>query len=102
MADRSRTNSSSLGRPVPRKNRWLPIGIGLGAVRVTALLLLVYGKQSISLLPLVFLLYPEALLLKTDVAWTPGNVIGFATLLMIGSSLLTGLAAFIFHFSRRK
>ena len=87
---------------MPRKNRWLPIGIGLGAVRVTALLLLVYGKQSISLLPLVFLLYPEALLLKTDVAWTLGNVMGFATLLMIGSSLLTGLAAFILHFYRSK
>ena len=86
---------------MPRKNRWLPIGIGLGAARVSALLLLVYGKQSISLLPLVFLLYPEALLLKTDVAWTAGNVMGFATLLMIGSSLLTGLAAFILHFSRR-
>ncbi len=94
--------SNSPGVPVPRKNRWLPIGIGLGAVRVSALLLLVYGKQSISLLPLVFLLYPEALLLEADVAWTPGNVMGFATLLMIGSSLLTGLAAFILHSSRRE
>ena len=69
---------------------------------MSALLLLVYGKQSISLLPLVFLLYPEALLLNNDVAWTAGNVIGFATLLMIGSSLLTGFGAFMLRLSGRE
>jgi hypothetical protein len=65
-------------------------GIPLAAVRVSALLLLVWleqtGRQTISALPLVFLLYPEGLLMpyRAD-AGIALRVIVLSALLVVGS-----------------
>lgn len=58
------------------------------------------GRQSISLLPLILALYPEALLIKNDVTWTVGNATGFGVLLIVGSFLLAVPGAIILHLVR--
>jgi len=73
--------------------RMLTVWISLAAVRITALWLLIYlewsHRQSISLLPLVILLYPEGLLLPAKFNWTLWGAIGFSGVLLLGSLVLT-------------
>jgi hypothetical protein len=77
----------------------LNIAIAISCVRVFVLFFLVYcewtGRQSISLLPLVLLLYPEGLLLRDGLTWTVGKAAGFGALLIIGSFSLTFIGAII-------
>ena len=73
--------------------RILTVGLSLAAVRIAALWFLIYREwshhQSISLLPLVILLYPEGLLLPAKFNWTPWGAIGFSVVLLLGSLVLT-------------
>jgi len=68
------------------------IGITLSCVRVAMFSVLVYaewtGRQSISLVPLVLALYPEALLIRNDATLTVWAAVGFSVLLIAGSFLL--------------
>ena len=65
-------------------------GVTIAAARVSALLLLVWleqtGRQTISALPLVFLLYPEGLMLpyRPDAGLAP-RVVELSLLLIMGS-----------------
>ena len=78
-------------------------GLAIAAVRISALLLLVWleqtGRQTISALPLVFLLYPEGLLLpyRAD-AGIASRVIGLSALLVMGS---LAAAALVYLFAKR-
>ena len=58
------------------------------------------GRQSISLVPLVLALYPEALLIRNDVALTVWGAIGFGVLLIAGSFLLAVPLAIIWNLFR--
>jgi len=80
------------------------IGITLSCVRIAMFSVLVYsewvGRQSISLVPLVIALYPEALLIRNDATLTVWSAIGFAVLLTVGSCLLALPVAIIFQLIR--
>lgn len=62
------------------------------------------GRQSLSYLPLVFLLYPEGALFSSDHGWTVWNSLGAVMLLMAGSAfmglLLTAVMAAIRRLGR--
>jgi hypothetical protein len=83
----------------------LLIAGSIALVRVSALALLVLleetGKQSLSELPLVLLLYPEGLLLP----YKPGTLLAswviLALLLVAGSFIATGALYFLGKFIRR-
>ncbi|HZM91328.1 MAG TPA: hypothetical protein VFF31_32700 [Blastocatellia bacterium] len=79
--------------------RVVTIGIGLASVRIVAFSFLLFcewtGRQSVALVPLLLLLYPEALLLRNDVTWTAARAIWFGGLLLIGSFVLGLLAAMV-------
>jgi len=70
---------------------WI-IAVILSAARLSALWLLLYRewsrRQSLSLLPLIIILYPEALWLPNDVSWTLARAIQFSGLLICGSFLI--------------
>ncbi len=59
------------------------------------------NSQSISLLPLVLVLYPEGLLVPHDLQWTVGNCILFSALLVVGTIVLVGAAALLVSLRRR-
>ena len=79
--------------------RVLIVAIVFSCVRVGAFAFLLYleatGRQSIAMLPLILLLYPEGLLMGSDLSWTAGRAIGFAALLIAGSFSLTLIGAFV-------
>ena len=81
--------------------RVVTIATLLSGVRIVIFAILVYaewaGRQSISLLPLVLVLYPEGLLIGNDVTWTAWTAIGFGVLLMVGSFVLALLVAITQH-----
>jgi len=68
------------------------IGTTLSCVRIAIFAFLIFcewtGRQSISLLPLILVLYPEGILIKNDVTWTVWGAIGFSVLLIVGSFVL--------------
>jgi len=70
----------------------LIIGTTLSCVRIAIFAFLIFcewtGRQSISLLPFILVLYPEGLLIKNDVTWTVWGAIGFSVLLIVGSFVL--------------
>jgi len=75
-------------KPIP--DRVIRFGLAIAAARVSALLVVVWleqtGRQTISALPLVFLLYPEGLLLPYRAgAGIVSRVIVLSVLLLIGS-----------------
>ena len=86
--------------------RVVTIGTTLSCVRIGIFSVLVYaewtGRQSISLVPLILGLYPEALIADNDVAWTMWAAIGFGVLLIGGSFLLALLLAVIPQLARRR
>jgi ABC-type Fe3+ transport system permease subunit len=75
------------------------IGTILSCVRIALFSVLVYaewsGQQSISLVPLVLALYPEALLIPNDVTLTIWSTVAFGVLLIAGSFLIGLLLAII-------
>ena len=84
--------------------RVVTIGIGLASVRIAAFSFLLFcewtGRQSVALVPLLLLLYPEALLLRNDVTWTVARAIWFGGILLVGSFLLGLLGAIIVNLVR--
>jgi len=75
-------------------------GLAIAAARISALWLLVWleqtGRQSISALPLVFLLYPESLLLPYRAgAGLALRVIVLSVLLLMGSLAATALVCLL-------
>lgn len=72
--------------------RIFTVGLSLSVVRIAALWFLIYRewshRQSIGLLPLVSLLYPEGLLLPARFNWTLWGAIGFSGILFLGSFVL--------------
>ena len=72
-------------------------GSVLAAIRVGALWLLVSrlwtNQQSLTSLPLVLLLFPEALLLPGSVTWTAKLAVVFSVVLIAGSFLCVTVAA---------
>ena len=81
--------------------RVITIATPLACVRILIFSILVYaewaGRQSISLLPLVLVLYPEGLLIGNDVTWTAWTAVGFGVLLIVGSFALALLVAITQH-----
>ena len=75
--------------------RILIVGLSLSAARTAVLWFLVLREwghqQSVSLLPLVILLYPEGLLLPARFSWTWERAVGFSGALLLGSFLLTSV-----------
>jgi hypothetical protein len=57
--------------------------------------------QSISLLPLVLLLYPEGLLVPKDHRWTMASALLFSAALVVGSFILVGIVALVISALRR-
>ena len=75
-------------------------GLAVAAARISALLVLVWleqtGRQTISALPLVFLLYPESLLIPYRAgAGIVLRVIVLSVLLAIGSLAATALVSLV-------
>ncbi len=66
-------------------------GGSVASVRVGVLWLLIYhvwtNQESLATLPLVLLLFPEALLLPGSVMWTTGLAVLFSVVLIAGSFL---------------
>lgn len=64
-------------------------------MRIAVLWFLIYSEwghhQSISLLPLIVLLYPEGLLLPSNFSWTVGRGLGFSGVLVLGSFVITAV-----------
>lgn len=84
----------------PRKPFWIltmRFGGLVALVRIVILWYLTYrewtGTQSLSLLPLILLLYPEGLLLPPTWRLTTTHVWLFSGLLIIGSLIMTGVVA---------
>lgn len=75
--------------------RVVTVGLSLSAVRISALWFLIFREwghqQSITLLPLLMLLYPEGLLLPDHFWWSWGWGIGFSGALLLGSFLITSV-----------
>ncbi|HLW46709.1 MAG TPA: hypothetical protein VKW09_02980 [bacterium] len=67
---------------------WIWAGV-LAAFRVGSLWLLVYREwthqQSIATLPLIFVMYPEGLLLRAAPVWTTQFALVFSAMLLGGS-----------------
>jgi hypothetical protein len=65
------------------------IGFGVSAVRLGVFIFLVYREwsheQTLALLPLVLLLYPEAFFVPGNFSWTLRTGIIFAGALLVGS-----------------
>ena len=76
---------------------FLIAGVSLALIRVGSLWILVHqnwtGRESLDLLPLVLLLFPEGLLLPKGFAWTFWAAVSFSGLLAIGSFLWAGTAS---------
>jgi hypothetical protein len=93
------TVAMAMARPLAGTGfqRWLMLGLVLSVVRVGALWFLQYHEwnrsASLSFLPLVFLLVPEAFLaqrlLTLGAAASVGGVIAFSMMLAVGSFLLS-------------
>ena len=83
---------------------WL-LSFIIGVPRLAAFWLLLTleaaGKQSISHLPLVLLLYPEGLFVPQTIVWTIGSVLKFSGLLLTGSIIFSLLVAAFMFFLRK-
>ena len=75
--------------------RVLTVGLVLSCARVGVLWFLLAREwehqQSLALLPLVFLLYPEALPLPDDFNWTVSSAVAFSGALVCGSFLVVAI-----------
>ncbi len=85
-------------KPIPPSV--IRFGLAIAAVRIAALLVLVWleqtGRQTISALPLVFLLYPEGLLLPYRAgAGIVSRVIVLSVLLVMGSLAAVALVSLV-------
>ncbi|MCG8448158.1 MAG: hypothetical protein MI725_01085 [Pirellulales bacterium] len=58
------------------------------------------GEQSLSLLPLVIVLYPEALVLPKDHIWTEWAALSFSLFLCVGSAAFAGTIVLSRFFTR--
>jgi hypothetical protein len=83
-------------RRLSGKTVFLVVGGMIAIVRLSALFFLTYleltHQQTLSALPLLFLLYPEVLLLSSSQPLTVGNVTLLGAALTTGSFLIGGLA----------
>lgn len=75
--------------------RLLTIGLAVSSARVFVLWILVTREwahqQSITYLPLVFLLYPEGFLLPGNFNWTMMRAVAFSGVLFCGSFLIVAI-----------
>lgn len=74
-------------------------GTGVAMVRVGVLWFLVYhvwtNQQSLTTLPLLLLLFPEAMLLPGSVVWTTHLAMLFSAVLVAGSFLWVLILSFV-------
>jgi len=75
---------------------FLIVGSAIAVVRLGAYFFLIYleltHQQTLSALPLVFLLYPEGLLVPSSQQWTVGSGFVFALALAAGSFMIGAFA----------
>jgi hypothetical protein len=101
----------AMARPLVKSpfERWLTLGLVLSVIRIAALWFLQYHEwnrsQSLSYLPLVFLLVPESLpvqrLLTLGPAASGWDIVAFSLMLVAGSFLMSTVVWAAAWISRR-
>jgi hypothetical protein len=83
----------------PFTGRFIKISLFIAAPRLGAFWFVLWSiytdQQSLTLLPLIMLLYPEALMVSNDIEWAIGSVLLFNAMLVAGSMLLAGAVVWL-------